>query len=36
VKQGLILEREAEKSTYMIELDARKPLAVGGIYFTKK
>jgi hypothetical protein len=28
VKPGLILEQEAEKSTYLIELDARKPLVV--------
>jgi hypothetical protein len=25
VKQGLILEQEAEKSTYLNELDVRKP-----------
>jgi hypothetical protein len=28
VKQGLNLEREAEKCTYLIELDVRKPLMV--------
>jgi electron transfer flavoprotein alpha/beta subunit len=28
VKQGLILEQEAEKSTYLNELDAREPLVV--------
>ncbi len=28
VKQGLILEEEAEKSTYLNELDVRKPLVV--------
>ncbi len=28
VKQGLILEQEAEKSTYLNELDVRKPLVV--------
>ncbi len=33
--RGLTLESEAQKSTYMNEIDVRKPL-VGGIYFTKK
>jgi hypothetical protein len=28
VKQGLILEKETEKSTHLIELDARKLLVV--------
>jgi electron transfer flavoprotein alpha/beta subunit len=28
VKQGLILEQEAEKSTYLNELDVRKPLVI--------
>jgi hypothetical protein len=28
VKQGLILEKEGEKSTYLNELDVRKPLVV--------
>jgi hypothetical protein len=28
VKQGLIPEQEAERSTYLIELNVRKPLVV--------
>jgi hypothetical protein len=28
VKQGLILEEEAEKCTYLIELDVKKPSVV--------
>jgi hypothetical protein len=34
VKQGLILEQEAENSTYLILAQCQE--AIGGIFFTKK